>query len=73
MRILRGRPLIIWGGGRGADFHEQIFCFRRPSEQFFFFFGGPLDRIFFFVLHHAPQMINGRPLSDFGAEIYRDP
>ena len=25
--LIRGWPLIIWGGGRGADFHDRNFLF----------------------------------------------
>ncbi len=39
------------------------FFFRRPLWRIFFFFGDPPNKIFFFVLHHAPPpMFNGRPL-----------
>ena len=45
-----GQPLIIWVGC-GVDFSKWFFlCW--PSKQI----------IIFFVMHHAPQMINSRPL-----------
>ena len=45
---LRGRPLIILGGGHGADFRERNFFFFGDPPNGIFYFGGPLDGIFFF-------------------------
>ena len=33
---LRGRPLIIWGEGHGADFRKRNFFFLWPSDGIFF-------------------------------------
>ncbi len=60
------RPLITWGW-RGADFLQTKFiwalsvCVISFSVRFFFLHAS--ERIFFFNLHHAPQMINDRPLT----------
>ncbi len=44
--LIRGRPLMIWGGGPEELFDEKFFSPGTASENFFFFQGG-FPKIFF--------------------------
>ncbi len=56
--MFRGRPLIIWGGGPRADFHEWIFLFGDPLNIFFL----KVVRTFFFQFPPPPRWLMADPL-----------
>ncbi len=73
---IRGRPLIIWGGGRGEDSRRinlfipqecllRISC-GRPFEIYFFLEKGPRNFFFLNFLWASPHIINGHPLTQDG-------
>ncbi len=51
----KGSTINHLGGGRAADFREQIFFSRRPSERIFFPETLRTNFFIFFVLHHGPR------------------
>ena len=63
---LRGRPLIIWGGvvqNEKKKCKGEICSSRQDRILKIWFEGSPKKKIVRENPHHAPQMINGRPLS----------
>ncbi len=64
MAALRGRPIIIWGGGGVVRiFANEILFFGEPLIRIFFFSEGLRTNFFFPSWTTPPQMINGRPLN----------
>ncbi len=58
---LRGRPLMIWGGG--GNFRNEFIFSREPLPYKNFFPEKGLRNYFFLdFLRPHPQIINGRPL-----------
>ncbi len=62
MKVIRGRPLTIWGGGGGKIENEFIFSAAMPFEIYIpdMHLQKKIFSIFFLQPH--PQIINGRPL-----------
>ncbi len=48
--LIRGWPLIIWGGGRGADFHDRNFLFNSDHAPPRWFIVDPLVRANVFLI-----------------------
>ncbi len=64
LKVVRGRPLMIWGGQRINRKWIHFFCGNAFWELFFSWTRAP--EIFFLnFLQTSPQIINGRPLTIF--------